>query len=214
MLSSVSAVVARDQAQIAYDTCGDLGGGVPIVLVTGTSHLKSDWFAFPRALSQSGFGRGVITIDTRGMGESRLAPAQAASDLAVSQLAADVLDVLHALRLSRAHIIGWSLGSIVVQHLLLNSTWLEHDGFSVEGITFPRAILAASCASSLNLAHQHGRLKNSAGRPAPSLSKLRARPLEWADAIVNTLYSPGYADESPLNKTRYARRVEFMAKTM
>lgn len=202
-------IVARDQAKITYDIYGDLFNGTPLVLVTGATALKADWFELPSLLSFAGRGRGVIALETRGMGQSTLAPNQDASDLDLTHVGTDALDVLHHFHLTKVDILGWSLGSIVVQRLLfqLESTWSERK-IKVEGINVAHAILATSFASPLNL---------SDGRPntqQPSLSQLRSQPRDWAKALIASFYRPGYAEESDLHRSYYDRRWKFLADTM
>lgn len=213
-------VTARDKAAIAYSTFGDIHRGVPLVLVTGALHLKRDWFDFPLLLSRAGLGRGVVTLDTRGMGESHLAPGQDGTELTLSQWATDVMDVLHSLRISRADLLGWSLGSVVVQHLLLSCPGISsgREEMKVEGVSFPHVVLATSFASPLStLRRSRGSdtaPQSASAQPGPSLTALREQPGKWAEVIAASLYRAGYAEESDLHKENYDRRQRFLAETM
>lgn len=184
------------------------------MLVTGATALKADWFELPSLLSSAGRERGVIALETRGMGQSTLAPSQqnASSDLdLITHIGTDILDVLHHLHLTQVDVLGWSLGSIVVQRLLLERIGLncfQGNKINVEGIDFAHAVLATSFASPLNLSNYRSNTQK------PSLSQLRSQPKEWAKALVASFYRLGYSEESDLHRSFYDRRCMFLAETM
>ncbi len=88
------------------------GAGFPVIFVTGLGGLGSYWRdqlpAFTRSFD-------VITYDHRGIGQSD----PALSCLTVERLAADVIALMDALRLPKAHIVGHSTGGAVAQVLAI-----------------------------------------------------------------------------------------------
>ena len=82
----------------------------PIVLVHGTALSQAIWrgFGYLKALSP---GRPVITVDLRGHGRSDKPHAD--HSYAMPLFVGDVLAVLDALGLERAHYLGYSLGARV-----------------------------------------------------------------------------------------------------
>jgi pimeloyl-ACP methyl ester carboxylesterase len=78
----------------------------------------------------------VIAFDNRGLGGSE----RGEGTISVASMAEDVSALLHALDVPRAHVMGWSLGSAVVQELalahpeqvagaIMYATWGRCDGF-------------------------------------------------------------------------------------
>lgn len=103
--------------KIAYEVLGD---GEPIVLVHG--------FASSRAVNWKGTGwydtltkagRQVIAFDVRGHGESDKPHEHAAYD--EGELAADVVRLLDHLGISRADVMGYSMGGYITLRLLHDS---------------------------------------------------------------------------------------------
>lgn len=86
----------------------DHGQGEPIVLVQGLGRSMRHWLGFDRLLAES---HRVITIDNRGFGRSNglnMSPKHRVDDLA-----SDVVSVLNALDVDRAHVVGLSLGGMI-----------------------------------------------------------------------------------------------------
>lgn len=78
-----------------------------LVMLNGLTRTKDHWVDFDKLLAQ---GVNVITVDTRGMGESRLG---ATWNLTIDQMSDDVKAVLDDLQLEAAFILGFSLGGMV-----------------------------------------------------------------------------------------------------
>lgn len=110
------AVNAIDQARIAYRVfeAETPSSAAPLVLVHGTALSQAIWrgAGWTRALSVD---RTVITLDLRGHGRSDRPHAESAYTMPL--FAADVLAVLDACEVPRAHIAGYSLGGRVAFHL-------------------------------------------------------------------------------------------------
>ncbi|MEO9096145.1 MAG: alpha/beta hydrolase [Microbacteriaceae bacterium] len=94
----------NDGTRIVYR---DMGSGVPIVMVHGSALSQVIWrgFGYVRDLAAD---HRVITLDLRGHGRS--GKPQEASAYAMEFFVTDVLAVLDALAIERAHYLGYSLG--------------------------------------------------------------------------------------------------------
>ncbi len=91
--------------RLGYD---DHGKGEPVVLIGGFGANRSLW---DEAVSMMD-GYRVITYDNRGVGETEYGGA-----FTIDDLADDAVSLLDVLGISRAHVVGWSMGSHVGQSL-------------------------------------------------------------------------------------------------
>jgi len=89
------------------------GGGEPILLIQGMAATHLTWG--DRFLSTLAQSFDCIAFDNRGMGRS----GRAAVPFTVADLTADVVGLLDALEIERAHVLGASLGGMVAQELAL-----------------------------------------------------------------------------------------------
>lgn len=116
------------------------GQGEPLLLVMGTSGAVGLWGGLVGRLAEH---YQVIAFDNRGLGGSE----RGDGEISVASLAEDAVALLEALDVPRAHLVGWSLGSAIVQvaalahpdrvgSAVLYSTWGRCDGFQ-------RAVLTA-----------------------------------------------------------------------
>ena len=103
-------VAERDGIRIGWAEQGD---GVPLVLVTGVGGAGSAWWRLLRHLPPT---VRAITLDNRGTGAS---DPVAGRFFGLDDLAGDVVAVMDAAGIARAHVMGSSLGGIVAQHLAL-----------------------------------------------------------------------------------------------
>jgi pimeloyl-ACP methyl ester carboxylesterase len=90
-------------ADIAY---ARTGSGPPLVLVHGITESRRTWDPLVPALAER---FDVVAVDLRGHGESAKVP-----PFDVGTLAEDVAELTAALGLERPHLIGHSLGGVVV----------------------------------------------------------------------------------------------------
>lgn len=115
------------------------GQGEPLLLVMGTSGSLALWGELVPRLSER---YRVIAFDNRGLGGSD----RGEGEITVGSMAADASALLQALEVPRAHVLGWSLGSAVLQELALNNpqqvasavmyaTWGRCDGFQRSMLT-------------------------------------------------------------------------------
>src|ERR1051326_3869097 len=96
---------------LSYD---DYGSGDPVVLITGSGATGRMWTPHQvPALTAAGFR--VITVDNRGMPPSDLCP----EGFTIDDMVADTASLIRWLGIDRCRIVGFSLGAMVVQELLL-----------------------------------------------------------------------------------------------
>ena len=98
---------------IAYKQLGE-GNAIPIVLITGLGATMDMWS--PLLLEQLSTSNYSVTIfDNRGAGESTAGT----KEFSISQFANDTAGLLDALNITKADILGWSMGSFIAQELTL-----------------------------------------------------------------------------------------------
>jgi 3-oxoadipate enol-lactonase len=98
-------------ADIYYETAGD---GDPIVLIMGLGADSRGW-AMQRAAFAERYR--IVLIDNRGVGQSSIP----AGPYTTEQMSADVLAVMDAEQIERAHVLGVSLGGAIAQQLVLKA---------------------------------------------------------------------------------------------
>jgi pimeloyl-ACP methyl ester carboxylesterase len=141
-----------DRVEIAFI---DEGEGEPIVLVHGfASNKEVNWVVPGWVATLTGAGRRAIALDNRGHGASGKVYEPAAYHSAV--MAEDVRALLDHLRLTRADVMGYSMGARITAFLALahsdrvRTAVLGGLGFRlVEGVGLPDSIANALEASSL-----------------------------------------------------------------
>src|SRR3954466_13342532 len=120
----------RTGVTLNYEITGE---GEPVLLIMGTSGSIPLWGEIAPRLAQE---YQVIAFDLRGLGGSERGEGQ----ISVASLAEDTSALLEALEIPRAHAMGWSLGSAIVQELalahpeqvasaIMYATWARCDGF-------------------------------------------------------------------------------------
>jgi len=130
-------IACRTGVTLNYEISGE---GDPLLLIMGTSGSILLWAEIvPRLAEQYQ----VIAFDNRGLGGSE----RGQGEITVAGMAEDASALLEALDIPRAHAMGWSLGSAIVQELalahpeqvasaIMYATWGRCDGFQ-------RSVLAA-----------------------------------------------------------------------
>ncbi|HZA70304.1 MAG TPA: alpha/beta hydrolase [Nitrososphaeraceae archaeon] len=102
---------------IAYKKVGKGSGAKPIILITGLGATMDMWN--PLLLEQlSSSNHTVIIFDNRGAGEST---AGGTKEFSISQFANDTVGLLEALKIDKADVLGWSMGSFIAQELALTN---------------------------------------------------------------------------------------------
>ncbi len=126
----------RTGVTLNYEVSGE---GDPLLLVMGTSGSILLWAGLVPRLAEH---YRVIAFDNRGLGGSE----RGDGPMTVATMAEDASALLEALDVPRAHAMGWSLGSAVVQELalahpqqvasaVLYATWGRSDGFQRSVLT-------------------------------------------------------------------------------
>lgn len=109
------------------------GVGFPVMFVSGLSGFASFWNEQVAAFSKK---FDVITHDHRGIGQSDVTR----SGFTVDRMAADVIGLMDALDIERAHIVGHSTGGAIAQTLavehpkrvasvVLSASWTKPDAY-------------------------------------------------------------------------------------
>ncbi len=103
----MSEIVVDDGMTIHYDVFGRRDG-LPLVMIQGLGTDSRGW-----ALQRLAFGRRYrcITIDNRGVGRTGPAP----EPYSLDRMASDVIAVLDAEGVERAHVMGASMGGVIAQ---------------------------------------------------------------------------------------------------
>src|ERR671910_137589 len=100
---------------IAYKQLGK-GNAKPIVLITGLGATMDMWS--PLLLEQLSTSNYSATIfDNRGAGESTAGT----KEFSISQFANDTVGLIEALKIDKADVLGWSMGSFIAQELALTN---------------------------------------------------------------------------------------------
>ncbi|GAA5136880.1 alpha/beta fold hydrolase [Pseudonocardia adelaidensis] len=124
------AKAVRTGVTLNYEVSGE---GEPLLLIMGTSGSIPLWAQLLPRLAER---HRVIAFDNRGLGGSE----RGDGPITAASMAEDASALLEALDVPRAHAMGWSLGSAVVQELaiahpeqvataVLYATWGRCDGY-------------------------------------------------------------------------------------
>jgi pimeloyl-ACP methyl ester carboxylesterase len=109
-----------------------VGGGDPLLLAMGAAASLGMWMPVEATLAER---FDVVSFDYHGLGDS----GRGDGPITAATVADDVYRLLDALSIPRAHVLGWSLGSVVAQELALGhpeqvaslvlyGTWGRPDG--------------------------------------------------------------------------------------
>lgn len=100
--------IAVDGVDIGYRV---LGKGEPLLMIMGYAGTMDVWA--PKLVERLAQSHTVILFDNRNMGYSSISP----ETVTISRMAQDALGVLRGLNMERAHVLGWSMGSIIAQEM-------------------------------------------------------------------------------------------------
>ncbi len=110
-ISEVKYIVAGD-VNMAYRTVGE---GYPLLLCMGFTGVMDLW---PEVvLNELANSYKVIIFENRGMGYSNII--NDTSDFSMKLFAEDAANLMNALDISKAHIMGWSMGTYIAEELAL-----------------------------------------------------------------------------------------------
>lgn len=93
--------------------CRMLGSGHPLLLIMGYGSTMNLWE--PRLLDRLAERYRLIVFDNRGIGGSETGTLP----FSIGQFAEDTAALLGSLGIGQAHVLGWSMGSLVAQELAL-----------------------------------------------------------------------------------------------
>ena len=94
-------------ARICYDVQGE---GDPILLIEGFGANRKVWKGLVPLLE----GHTVVTLDNRGVGDTEYS-----GGFTIDDLADDAVALMSMLGFDRFHVVGWSMGSLIAQSMLL-----------------------------------------------------------------------------------------------
>jgi pimeloyl-ACP methyl ester carboxylesterase len=103
-------IVQVGDIEIAYKTSGE---GEPIVLLPGGSAGMNAWD--PSFISDLSSNHTVIVFDNRGVGNTTIG----SKPYTIEQLANDTAGLLDALKIPKANVLGYSLGSYIAQQVAI-----------------------------------------------------------------------------------------------
>lgn len=107
-----------------------IGAGEPLLLLMGTAASLGMWMPVEERLADR---FDVVSFDYRGLGESE----RGDGPITAASLAEDAHALLDALSIPRAHVIGWSLGSIAAHELALRPLRTGREPRSVRDLVPP-----------------------------------------------------------------------------
>ncbi len=116
--------VSSDGASIRYVV---QGRGESVVLIHGYTGSVEDHWVTPGVMSRFAQDYQVVALDLRGHGKSAK-PYEASAHARMEQ---DVVRVLDDLKIARAHIVGYSLGGVFVNKLLVTNPDRVHTAVLV-----------------------------------------------------------------------------------
>ncbi|WFD21097.1 hypothetical protein MCAP1_003354 [Malassezia caprae] len=132
-----------DGARIGYRVLGREHAGPALVMVNGMSAVMEDWLSLAHALAET---RRVVVLDHRGIGASYLTPDES-EDISIELMAQDVIDLVRSLGVRIVHLLGFSMGGLIVQAILTHANaqaTADGKGVAVQGIEVRRVVLSAT----------------------------------------------------------------------
>ncbi len=97
--------------EVAYRV---LGEGYPLVMIMGFTGTMDAWD--PDAIEALSKKYKVIVFDNRGMGDTT----EGTKQFSIKQFADDTAGFMDALKIDRANVLGWSMGTNIAQELVLD----------------------------------------------------------------------------------------------
>jgi len=121
------------------------GLGFPVLFISGLGGFASFW---QEQIATFGKRFEVVTFDHRGIGQSD----EARIGYTVDRMAADVISLMNALEIRRAHVVGHSTGGAIAQVMaiehpnrlaavVLSATWTKADAYFRRLYTFRKEVL-------------------------------------------------------------------------
>ncbi|GAA4212222.1 alpha/beta fold hydrolase [Microbispora amethystogenes] len=164
---------------LGYD---DYGSGDPVVLVTGTGAPGRIWRTH-QVPALKAAGHRVVTVDNRGVPPSDLCP----GGFTLDDMAADVAGLIEHLELGPCRVVGFSLGAIIVQELLLARPGLVRQAVLIASCGRTDAFVDAMTAAELELCDSGTVLPPRFGAYLQAVSNLSPRTLSDEEQIRDWL---------------------------
>jgi pimeloyl-ACP methyl ester carboxylesterase len=99
-----------DGVELGYRMAGE---GAPLLMIVGYACTMDSWD--PQLIAELSRNHRVIMFDNRGAGHSTIDD----TELTISRMARDAVGLLDALHIEQTDVLGWSMGSIIAQKMLL-----------------------------------------------------------------------------------------------
>ena len=174
--------VKADDIQMYYEESGE---GFPLIMIMGLS-ANLDWWD-PRMIRGLSKDFRTIRFDNRGVGRSDASD----GELTIKMLADDAAGLMDALGVSRAHVLGASMGGMIAQELALGQPE------KVEKLV----LCSTSCGgerSSPTSEETIGLMMRGGSAPTPE---------ERARMVVPLIFTKEFADENPERVEEFLRRI-------
>ncbi|WP_369215149.1 alpha/beta fold hydrolase [Streptomyces flavofungini] len=166
-------------SNLAYD---EYGTGDPVVMVTGTGAPGRMWRTHQvPALTRA--GHRVITLDNRGIPPSDPCP----DDFTLDDMAADIAALIEHLGAGPCRVVGYSLGAIAVQELLLARPGLVRQAVLLATSGRTDALTGAMTAAELELVPEGAKLPPRFRAYVQALQNLSPRTLNDEESLRDWL---------------------------
>jgi pimeloyl-ACP methyl ester carboxylesterase len=164
---------------VNYD---DHGAGEPVVMVTGTGAPGRIWRTYQvPALRSAGYR--VITMDNRG-----IAPTEAGTaPFTLADMADDVAALIDHLGVGRCRIVGFSLGALIVQQLLVSRSDVISQAVLMATRGRTDELAAACSAAEIELADAGIKLPPRYAATIAAMQNLSPRTLDDAERLRDWL---------------------------
>jgi pimeloyl-ACP methyl ester carboxylesterase len=163
----------------------DYGSGPPVVMVTGTGAPGRIWRTHQvPALRAAGLR--VLTVDNRGIAPSDTGPA----GFTLDDMAADVAELIEHLGIGPCRVVGFSLGAMIVQELLVSRPGLVERAVLMATAgrtdTFTAAMAAAEielCDSGAKVPPRYAAVVSAVQNLSPQTLNDGDRLRDWLDVF-------------------------------
>nr|ADK54814.1 a/b hydrolase fold [uncultured soil bacterium] len=164
---------------LSYD---DHGTGEPVVMVTGTGAPGRVWRTYQvPALKAAGYR--VITLDNRGIPPTDSRP----GGFTLDDMAADVAGLIEYLGAGPCRVVGFSLGAIIVQELLIARPELVRQAVLMATSGRADALIAAMAAAEIELSDSGIKLPPRYAAYVQALQNLSPRTLNDEEQLGDWL---------------------------
>jgi pimeloyl-ACP methyl ester carboxylesterase len=170
----------------------EYGSGPPVILITGTATPGRVWRPY-QVPALTGAGYRVITIDNRGVPPSDI-PARAT---VLGEMAADTAALIESLRVQPCRIVGFSLGAMITQELLVGWPGLARQAvlMATRGRTdaLSAALSQAECAllgAGVTLPAGYAAVVRAMQSLSPRTLRDESRARDWLDVFEMSAPDP------------------------